>query len=360
MVKQLLCLAACILMIAGAAIRRNATVSSAEAAPVAGTINTSGLGAVAGYAGPVPLQIYVSNGVVDSVVALPNVETPDFFRRAEEILHKWDGLTIEEAAQLHVDAVSGATYSSNAIIDNVQRGLKELGANIQQTKDNGQQAKDNGQQTKENLWYKYLAGLLVALMAAFIPLFWRNRAYRIVQQILNVAVLGFWCGACLSYSSLLGLFNFQWSTFSGQWPIVLLLVLLIVAIVWPLFGKKSHYCNHVCPFGSLQELCGRCVPHKFGLSPRTVRALTLFRRILWALLMLCLWTGVWFEWVDYEPFSAFIVQSASTAVLILAAAFIVLSFFVSRPYCRFVCPLGTLLKISQGTEIKSKKKLTTD
>ena len=349
MVKQLLCLAACILMIVGAAVRRNATVAPEDSAPIAGTVNTSGLGAVTGYAGPVPLEIYVSNGVVDSVIALPNVETPDFFNRVEEaLIHKWNGLTIEEAAQLHVDAVSGATYSSKALIDNMQRGLKEIGTGNIKT-----EVSENEVQPTE-FKIEIIAGLIVALMAAFIPLFWKNRVYRLVQQVLNVAVLGFWCGACLSYSSLLSLFNFQWSTLGSQWPTILLLVLLIVAIVWPLFGKKSHYCNHVCPFGSLQELCGRCVPGKLSLSPRTINALTIMRRILWALLMLCLWTGVWFEWVDYEPFSAFIVQSASTAVLIIAAVFVALSFFISRPYCRFVCPLGTLLKISQGTEIKKK------
>ncbi|MBP5361059.1 MAG: 4Fe-4S binding protein [Bacteroidaceae bacterium] len=357
MVKQLLCLAACILMVAGAALRRNAAATSAEAAPVAGTVNTSSLGAVAGYAGPVPLQIYVSNGVVDSVIALPNVETPDFFSRAAELLHRWDGLTVEEAARLHVDAVSGATYTSMAIIDNMQRGMKELGANNQQKIEEGDKNTGIGQASAANdQWLKYIAGLIVALMAAFIPLFWKNRVYRVVQQLLNVAVLGFWCGACLSYSSLLGLFNVQWSMLNVPWPTVLLLVLLIVAIVWPLFGRKSHYCNHVCPFGSLQELCGRCMPYKLRLSSRTVKSLNLFRRILWALLMLCLWTGVWFEWVDYEPFSAFIVQSASAAILIIAAFFVILSLFVSRPYCRFVCPLGTLLKISQGTEITRKKK----
>ena len=336
-------------MVVGAAVRRNAAVAPEESAPIAGTINTSGLGAVTGYAGPVPLQIYVSNGVVDSVIALPNVETPDFFDRVEEeLLHRWDGLTIEEAAQLNVDAVSGATYSSRALIDNMQRGLKELGAG----KVEAPVGEDEAQPSE--LKIEIIAGLIVALMAAFIPLFWKNRTYRIIQQLLNVAVLGFWCGACLSFSSVLSLFNGQLSMVNVHWPTILLLVLLIVAIVWPLFGKKSHYCNHVCPFGSLQELCGRCVPHKFSLSLRAVKALTLFRRILWALLMLCLWTGVWFEWVDYEPFSAFIVQSASTAVLVIAAVFVLLSFFINRPYCRFVCPLGTLLKISQGTEIKKK------
>lgn len=313
-------------------------------------INTSGLSAVPGYAGRVPLKIYISHGIIDSVVALPNAETPDFFNKAADaLLHKWDGLTVQQAADLHVDVVSGATFSSRAIIDNMQRGLKESGLLNGDLATNGQQSNNYDQ------WPKAIAGLIVALMAVIIPLLWKNRIYRIIQQLLNVAVLGFWCGICLSHSYLFSLFSDQWKAEGmsdiSQWTFLLL---ILVAFVWPLFGRKSHYCNYVCPFGSLQELGGRCVRYKISLSPRTIKALTFFRRALWATLMLCLWTGVWFEWVDYEPFSAFIVQSASWAVIVIAAIFIALSLFIPRPYCRFVCPLGTLLRIGQATEIKKQ------
>ncbi|MFC2755492.1 MAG: hypothetical protein ACFN22_03210, partial [Porphyromonas pasteri] len=35
---------------------------------------------------------------------------------------------------------------------------------------------------------------LVVLLAAILPLFVHNRTYQTVQQVLNVAVLGFWSG----------------------------------------------------------------------------------------------------------------------------------------------------------------------
>ena len=342
-------------MIAAAALRHNAMTEDALAATQAAeagsdAINTSGLGAIPGYAGPVPLKIYISRGIIDSVIALPNAETPDFFHKAADaLLHKWDGLTVQQAADLHVDAVSGATFSSRAIIDNMQRGLKDSGLMNRDSAISGQRSKADDQ------WPKAIAGLIVALMAVIIPLLWKNRVYRIVQQLLNVAVLGFWCGICLSHSYLFSLFRGQWKAEGvsdiSQWT---LLLLVLVAFVWPLFGRKSHYCNYVCPFGSLQELGGRCVKYKISLSQRTIKALTFFRRALWAVLMLCLWTGVWFEWVDYEPFSAFIVQSASWAVIVIAAIFIALSLFIPRPYCRFVCPLGTLLRTGQATGTKKQ------
>ena len=61
--------------------------------------------------------------------------------------------------------------------------------------------------------------------------------------------------------------------------------------------------------------------------------------------MLLAWTGIFLEWMDYELFTAFIWQSAAWGVIIVAAVFLVASLFVSRPYCRFVCPTGTLLKM---------------
>jgi electron transport complex protein RnfG len=42
------------------------------------------------------------------------------------ILKKYVGLTPKEAMEAKIDAVSGATMSSDALIENVQAGLKEL------------------------------------------------------------------------------------------------------------------------------------------------------------------------------------------------------------------------------------------
>ena len=43
---------------------------------------------------------------------------------AEELLKKFIGKTVNEASTMKVDGVSGATYSSKALIENVKGGLK--------------------------------------------------------------------------------------------------------------------------------------------------------------------------------------------------------------------------------------------
>ena len=79
---------------------------------------------VQGYNGPTPLNIYIKDDKIQKIEALPNDETPSFFDRVKaNLLNKWDGMTVKAAATANVDAVSGATYSSNAVKANVKAGV---------------------------------------------------------------------------------------------------------------------------------------------------------------------------------------------------------------------------------------------
>ena len=42
----------------------------------------------------------------------------------KNLLDKWNGKKVKEAKSMKVDAVTGATYSSNAVIENVKLGLE--------------------------------------------------------------------------------------------------------------------------------------------------------------------------------------------------------------------------------------------
>ena len=79
---------------------------------------------VEGFNGPTPLEIRIRKDTIIDVIALPNDETPGYFYDAAKILKKWIGLTPKKGLELEVDAVSGATFSSNAIIENMRAGLK--------------------------------------------------------------------------------------------------------------------------------------------------------------------------------------------------------------------------------------------
>lgn len=350
---RLLALLTCLLVLAAAAVSRQgrllgrnihpgaAETSEVEAAAVSDSvvIDTSVPGAgIIGYAGPVPLEIVIREGRVEEVRALPNDETPRFFARASVLLESWNGLTAGDALALEVDSVSGATFTSEAIKGNVRAGLA---------------AYLKADALTESPWRnaKALVALLIALMAVVLPFFVNDRRVRIVQLVLNVAVLGFWCGTFLSVSRLEGIAANGFDP--GWWPVMA--VLLVAAFVLPLFGHKNWYCSHVCPLGSLQQLCGMAPVRKWHLSHAAVKWLTLFRRVLWAVLMILMISGIWADWTGYELFASFAVSSAPWAVTAFAVLALVLSVFVPQPYCRFVCPTGTFFKLAQYSNKKQIK-----
>ena len=88
-------------------------------------INTTEIGKnVEGYNGPTPLKIYINKNKVEKIEALKSFETPKYYVKVKKaLLEKWNGLKVKEAQALQVDAVTGATFSSEAVIKNVQLGL---------------------------------------------------------------------------------------------------------------------------------------------------------------------------------------------------------------------------------------------
>ncbi|MBQ9586708.1 MAG: FMN-binding protein [Bacteroidales bacterium] len=91
------------------------------------TVNTTALSQdVKGFNGPTPLLITIEKDKVTKVEALENSETPGFFKRVTDggLLDRWNGMSVDEALGTKVDAIAGATYSSNAVIENVRLGLQ--------------------------------------------------------------------------------------------------------------------------------------------------------------------------------------------------------------------------------------------
>ena len=88
-------------------------------------VNTTTLAAdVEGYAGTTPVKIYIKKNKIERIEALPNTETPKYWVRIKKsILDKWNGLSVSDTAKQQGDVVTGATYSSEAVIENVRRGL---------------------------------------------------------------------------------------------------------------------------------------------------------------------------------------------------------------------------------------------
>ena len=82
---------------------------------------------VKGFNGPTPLLIALdAEGRIKNVVLLENQETPGYARRVVEggLYEAWNGLTPDEAINKDVDAISGATFTSNGVKKSLIARLK--------------------------------------------------------------------------------------------------------------------------------------------------------------------------------------------------------------------------------------------
>lgn len=288
-----------------------------------------------GYAGNTPLFIEIKDNKIKKIIAAENDETPGFWNRViqTKILDSWNGLSLKEVSTIKVDAVSGATYSSTSIIENIENTARNF---------TGLKA--------PSVWIKIftiknIACLLTLILGILLTFFAKGKKIRIFRLCMNIVVLGFWCGQTLSLSAFVNSMSNGMSLSNN----IVLIALILVAIVLPFFGKKRYYCNHVCPYGSAQELMNKIPIKNIKINSKIIHYLNYLRYIILGLILILMWTGVTFKMMNYEPFSAFIFQTASTGVLILAISFLLLSVFIPKPYCRFVCPTGALLSMSDNT-----------
>ena len=80
-----------------------------------------------GFSGPTPLFIAVDQRQkIIGMAAAPNHESPDVFQWTKPLMKAWNGKTLKEAQSYTPDAISGATFSSKAIIQTVHATAKAI------------------------------------------------------------------------------------------------------------------------------------------------------------------------------------------------------------------------------------------
>ncbi len=303
-------------------------------------VNTSPLSdEIYGYNSTTPLTIFLDeNDRISEVEICENRETRGYLNKVinSGYLDLWDGLTPKEAATHNVDAVSGCTFTSIAVAQSLQIRMQDL------SKEKGKMAIDR------KLLARQICIVLVTILAAicfFNPN--KTKILRYVTLLLSIAILGFWTNSLLS----LALF-FNWMTNGISLAIQLpLLIIAVLAILLPLFTKKSFYCQYLCPFGAAQEFVGVIGQKATGNRQKTSSVkskvfnfFVVFRKVILLVLLLIVALGVGLDLSVVEPFPIFNYQSIGFGVAIFAAVIIVASVFIKKPWCNYLCPTGTLLE----------------
>jgi len=89
-------------------------------------INTTTLAKdVDGYVGPTPVEVYIKKNKIVKVVMLKSQETPKYNARVKkEMLPSYENQKVVKGKTVEVDGVTQATFTSNAVKENVKRALE--------------------------------------------------------------------------------------------------------------------------------------------------------------------------------------------------------------------------------------------
>ncbi len=130
---------------------------------------------------------------------------------------------------------------------------------------------------------------------------------------------------------------------------LMVIVFLSAVLLGPIF------CGWVCPFGSFQEWVGKLGKRLFrksynGILPAKIEKALGFLRygvMIWVVYATAVSAKLVFS--TYDPYSAlfsFWTSEAQIAGVLILAAVIAASFIIERPWCKFACPYGALLGLT--------------
>jgi hypothetical protein len=276
------------------------------------------------------------------VCLLENQETPGYLKQVirRGFLDRWNGLTPHAAAQADVDTVTGATLTSRAIREGVQRRLRiALAAEGEDPPD-----VEPGPATATT-WRD--GGTLFLLAAALGLCFTKSRWHpglRLALAFAAIGWIGFLAGSLVSQVMLAGWLRggVSWGSAVGTW------LLALAALAVPVATGRPFYCTYLCPHGYAQELLGRISPWRRPVPGRWVRWLAVVPGLALLGMIALLLTGQSLRVLSpLEPFAAYQPLKSGAVPIVLAATSLLAALFVQRPWCRFGCATGALLRFLQ-------------
>ena len=180
--------------------------------------------------------------------------------------------------------------------------------------------------------------VLTLALVSWLVLKKRSRTGVFWTSVFSLAYFGFYRQGCIC--SIGSIQNVTLALFDHAYVIPLAaLAFFILPLVFTLFFGRT-FCAGVCPFGALQDLIA-FKPQKPGV--RLDAILGVIPYIYLGLAVLYAATGSDFIICRYDPFVGIFRFNASFGMMLFAGTLLASGIFLSRPYCRYLCPYGVLL-----------------
>jgi spermidine synthase len=315
---------------------------------VADTVSLSSMNAaadVSGYGGPLNLLVSVDReGKLRGVHYVDSSETPSYISDIGSWLANLSGLNLANVALdlRRIDSLSGATVSSKAALESINRTVAFAGKTAF--------GKDFAPMPKEKvagsaLWTpRFLATLL--LLLASVPIYLSgNEKARLGLLAASLCILGFWLNSLVTEVDLVNLALGHLASLADnpqRW-----LLLGFVLLSGMLFGQ--FWCGCLCPFGAAQEFLSR-LGRRLGLRRYVRRPLDRRLRFLkYVLLGLMLVAVLLYDepfWATFNPMQHAFGRHFADWVLLVLGVSLGGSLFYVRFWCRYFCPFGAFLSLS--------------
>jgi len=315
---------------------RYALFKSTDQAPDAYLVNET----TAGYGGIMVVSVLVdTTGTIRDLKVSKHRETPSFLDKTEKhgLRRSLIGKSYDEPFTLgeDVDVVSGATYTSAAIINCARMGSNRIARDQLKLEVSGLETPSLEIGVAE-------ISLIVLYLLALFGIYRTTRYRKLIRWITmlgGMLVLGFWLAMPLTLSKinafLLGYFP-DWHT-QIYWYLLVGGFLLSI-----LLSGKNIYCNWICPLGGLQE----CLGAVGGAKPRFSGRFNLIMKwVQRGVALLAILLALYFRnpvKLNYEIFGVALSLTGATWLFVMTGLFLMASLFVKRPWCTYLCPIVPL------------------
>ncbi len=166
----------------------------------------------------------------------------------------------------------------------------------------------------------------------------RSRVAVVAVSVVSVLYFGFFRSGCVCSVGAIQNVVLALTDSSYHLPWVVLLVFLLPLVAALFFGRV--FCGGVCPFGALQDLVN---VRNLRISRAVSGALSVIPWIYLAFAILYAATRSQFIICRFDPFIGIFRLGGDVGMIVFGAVLLLLSVFVGRPFCQFLCPYGALL-----------------
>ncbi len=190
------------------------------------------------------------------------------------------------------------------------------------------------------LEYFDVAVLIIVLsLASWFAIKKRSRKGILWLSVFTLLYFGFYRDGCICSVGSIQNVALSFADLNYAISITALLFFLLPLFFTLFFGRT--FCAGACPLGVIQDLV---IIQPLTLPFWLRKTLGLIPYIYLSLAILYAATGTDFIICRYDPFVGIFRLGAPFNMLVIGVAFLLIGMFVARPYCRFFCPYGVLLK----------------